>query len=183
MAACTRRWRLEWSIVADAICTTPRCEFRFRRRPTSSNRPRCRMAMAGNGAWSPRARSAAAALGRLRIFRYEIRAWRDGEIPDVAEAVDSPRRLTESEECARHALELIRRVPTPVWGRDELRTGEMWNSNSIVAWLLARTRLDADSMHPPHGGRAPGWAAGLAVARGPRISCAPRSSGPHVPRV
>ena len=122
-------------------------------------------------------------LGRLRIFRYEIRAWRDGEIPDVAEAVDSPRRLTESEECARHALELIRRVPTPVWGRDELRTGEMWNSNSIVAWLLARTRLDADSMHPPHGGRAPGWAAGLAVARGPRISCAPRSSGPHVPRV
>ena len=31
--------------------------------------------------------------GRLRIFRYEIRVWRGGRIPDVAEAVDSPRRL------------------------------------------------------------------------------------------
>lgn len=32
--------------------------------------------------------------GRLRIFRYEIRRWSDGEIPDVEEAVDGPRRLT-----------------------------------------------------------------------------------------
>jgi len=32
--------------------------------------------------------------GRFRIFRYEIRLWRGGHIPDVAEAVDSPRRLT-----------------------------------------------------------------------------------------
>src|SRR5205807_773694 len=31
--------------------------------------------------------------GRLRLFRYEIRRWRDGVIPDVAEAVDSPQRL------------------------------------------------------------------------------------------
>ena len=31
--------------------------------------------------------------GRFRIFRYEIRLWRGGHIPDVAEAVDSPRRL------------------------------------------------------------------------------------------
>ena len=31
---------------------------------------------------------------RLRIFRYEIRVWRGGHIPDVAEAVESPRRLT-----------------------------------------------------------------------------------------
>jgi hypothetical protein len=27
---------------------------------------------------------------RFRIFRYEIRLWRGGHIPDVAEAVDSP---------------------------------------------------------------------------------------------
>ena len=32
--------------------------------------------------------------GRFRIFSYEIRLWRGGHIPDVAEAVDSPRRLT-----------------------------------------------------------------------------------------
>ena len=33
--------------------------------------------------------------GRARIFRYEVRRWRDGVIPDVAEAVESPRRLTD----------------------------------------------------------------------------------------
>ena len=31
----------------------------------------------------------------LRIFRYEIRRWRGGVIPDVDEAVDSPQRLTD----------------------------------------------------------------------------------------
>ena len=35
--------------------------------------------------------------GRFRIFRYEIRLWRGGHIPDVAEAVDSPVRLTRDE--------------------------------------------------------------------------------------
>ena len=53
--------------------------------------------------------------GRLRIFRYEIRLWRDGRIPDVAEAVDSPRRLTNDEAHARRVLDLIGQVPTPVW--------------------------------------------------------------------
>ena len=28
--------------------------------------------------------------GRLRIFRYEVRCWRGGIIPDVDEAVESP---------------------------------------------------------------------------------------------
>jgi hypothetical protein len=26
--------------------------------------------------------------GRLRIFRYEVRRWREGFIPDIAEAVE-----------------------------------------------------------------------------------------------
>jgi hypothetical protein len=30
-------------------------------------------------------------LGRSRLFRYEVRCWREGRIPDVAEAVASPR--------------------------------------------------------------------------------------------
>jgi len=30
-------------------------------------------------------------------------------------------------------LETVARVPTPVWGRDELATGDMWNSNSVIA--------------------------------------------------
>jgi hypothetical protein len=29
-------------------------------------------------------------LGQSRFFRYEIRRWRDGTIPDIAEAVASP---------------------------------------------------------------------------------------------
>jgi hypothetical protein len=103
--------------------------------------------------------------GRLRIFRYELRCWRDGVIPDLAEAVESPRRLTDDPEQARELLALMPSVPTPVWGRDELRTGEMWNSNSFIAWLIARTGLDTDAIHPPAGGRAPGWDAGLVVAR------------------
>jgi hypothetical protein len=52
-----------------------------------------------------------------------------------------------------------------VWGRDEQGAGEMWNSNSFIAWLIASSGLDAESIHVPAGGRAPGWRAGLVVAR------------------
>jgi hypothetical protein len=102
---------------------------------------------------------------RFRIFRYEIRVWRGGNIPDVAEAVDSPRRLADHEDRARRVLNAVPQVPALVWGRDELGTGEMWNSNSIIAWVLARGGLDAASIAPPAGGRAPGWRAGVAAAK------------------
>jgi hypothetical protein len=101
----------------------------------------------------------------LRLFRYEIRRWRDGVIPDVGEAVDSPQRLTDDPTVAGRVLELVPEVPTPVWGRDELQAGEMWNSNSVISWLIARSRLAVEAVHPPAGGRAPGWHAGLVVAR------------------
>jgi hypothetical protein len=103
--------------------------------------------------------------GRFRIFRYEIRLWLNGRIPDIAAAVDSPRRLSSDEDRARRVLDLVAQVPTPVWGRDQFRTGEMWNSNSVIAWLIARSGIDTESIQPPRGGRAPGWQAGLAVAR------------------
>jgi hypothetical protein len=103
--------------------------------------------------------------GRLRMFRYEVRCWRDGRIPDVREAVNSPHRLTSDPARAQQVLDLIGDVPTPVWGRDELNTGDMWNSNSVVSWIIVRTGLDSDVVHPPPGGRAPGWDAGLVVAR------------------
>jgi len=102
---------------------------------------------------------------RLRIFRYEIRCWRGGQIPDVGEAVGGARRLSHDAACARRVLDLVPRVPRPVWGRDELGAGEMWNSNSVVSWLLARGGMDVDAIAPPPGGRAPGWQAGIAVAR------------------
>ena len=103
--------------------------------------------------------------GRFRIFRYEIRLWPGGHIPDVAEAVESPRRLTDDEDRARRVLALIAQVPTPVWGRDELGTGEMWNSNAVIAWVIERSGIDTDSIRPPAGGRAPGWQAGVVAAR------------------
>jgi hypothetical protein len=100
----------------------------------------------------------------LRIFRYEIRRWRDGAIPDVDEAVESPQRLTDDPLLAQRVLDLVSAVPTPVWGRDELHAGEMWNSNSLTSWLIARSGLQVDAAHLPHGGRAPGWDAGPVVA-------------------
>jgi hypothetical protein len=102
---------------------------------------------------------------RFRIFRYEVRRWPNGVIPDAAEAVASPQPLTQDPIQAERLLDLVPRVPTPVWGRDELGAGEMWNSNSLISWLIARTDLDAEAIKPPVGGRAPGWDAGLVVAR------------------
>jgi hypothetical protein len=102
--------------------------------------------------------------GCVRIFRYEIRCWRGGVIPDLGEAVESPQRLSDDDALARRVLELVPQVPTPVWGRDELGAGEMWNSNSLTAWLIASSGLPLGALHLPRGGRAPGWDAGLVVA-------------------
>jgi hypothetical protein len=104
-------------------------------------------------------------LGRSRAFRYEVRCWADGTIPDIAWAVASPQRVTDDEQLAREVLALTRAVPTEIWGRDQLRLGEMWNSNSIVSWLLVRAGIPTGEVRPPPGGRAPGWDAGCRLAR------------------
>jgi hypothetical protein len=70
----------------------------------------------------------AAWAARWKIGRYEVCCWRDGTIPDVAEAVDSPRPMTTDSSSARDLLEILPALPTPVWGRDELKTGDMWNA-------------------------------------------------------
>jgi hypothetical protein len=103
-------------------------------------------------------------IGRSKLFRYDVRCRLGGRIPDLAEAVDSPRVLTEDSAVARRLLELVPLVPAATWGRDELRAGEMWTSNSVVAWLLVSAGVDVSAVRPPAGGRAPGWDAGVAVA-------------------
>lgn len=103
-------------------------------------------------------------LGRSRFFRYEVRAWRNGVIPDISEAVDSPQRVSSNQAQAEQVLALVPEFPSATWGRDELRAGEMWNSNSLVSWLLARSGHDVVHVAPPDHGRAPGWSAGLLVA-------------------
>ena len=104
--------------------------------------------------------------GRLALFRYEVRCWRDGVIPDVTEAVGGPRRLSEDAACVGSVLDALPQLPTPVWGLDELQTGEMWNSNSVISWLLAQADLAPEHIRPPAHGRAPGWDAGHRIARG-----------------
>jgi hypothetical protein len=99
-----------------------------------------------------------------RFFRYEVRRWRNGMIPDVSEAVASPRRLSADRDRAEQVLDLVPAFPLATWGRDELHAGEMWNSNSLTSWLLASSGHDTDGVDPPPQGRAPGWSAGLIVA-------------------
>jgi hypothetical protein len=119
-------------------------------------------------------------LGWLRLFRYEVRCWSGGSIPDLGEAVGGPRTLTSDPGVARGLLDLVPTVPKPVWGRDELKAGEMWNSNSMIAWLISTAGLSTDHIQPPPRGRAPGWYAGVEVAR--RGDASPRGHAGGVAR-
>lgn len=103
--------------------------------------------------------------GRFRLFRYELRCWLGGSIPDIGEAVASPIRLSEDPAVVRKLLYLVPAVPRLTWGRDELGAGDMWNSNSQIACLLALAGLEPQKVAPPPNGRAPGWEAGLLAAR------------------
>ncbi|MGB6004317.1 MAG: hypothetical protein WBG36_06845, partial [Ornithinimicrobium sp.] len=92
-----------------------------------------------------------------------MRCWPDGVIADRDEAVESPQRVSHDVARAQRLLDLVPHAPTATWGRDELSAGEMWNSNSVISWLLARSGHDVDAITPPTQGRAPGWDAGLVV--------------------
>jgi len=50
--------------------------------------------------------------GRLRIFRYEVRRWFEGSIPDLDAAVASPVRLSDDLSVARRVLDAVPSVPT-----------------------------------------------------------------------
>jgi hypothetical protein len=117
-------------------------------------------------------------LGRLRAFRYEVRCARGGAIPDIAEAVGGAHRVSKNLHQARRLLELIPQFPTGTWGRDEFRTGEMLNSNSLTSWLLASSSHDMTTIRCPAKGRAPGWSAGLILAERERTVTASTRSAP-----
>ena len=57
-----------------------------------------------------------------------------------------------------------RRCRHPCGDATSSDAGEMWNSNSVVSWLLASSGIDVAQIQPPPGGRAPGWTAGVVVA-------------------
>jgi hypothetical protein len=102
-------------------------------------------------------------LGRFRVFRYEVRRWLGGTIPDASDAA-APVTIEVDMACAQSLLDLASSIPTPIWGRDELAADEMWNSNSVTSWLLTRSGVDTRHIGPPSGGRAPGWRAGIVIA-------------------
>ena len=102
-------------------------------------------------------------LGKLRVFRYEIHRWQAGVIPDADQATATT-TLQLDLAHAQRLLDLVPSVPTPVWGRDDLDAGEMWNSNSVTSWILHEGGIDTSQLAPPNGGRAPGWDAGIVVA-------------------
>ncbi len=102
-------------------------------------------------------------LGRFRLFRYEVRRWLDGELPDEGFAASTV-RIELDLDRARRVIDLLPTVPAPVWGRDELGAGEMWNSNSVISWVLCRAGIELAPFVMPVGGRAPGWDAGIVVA-------------------
>lgn len=104
--------------------------------------------------------------GRLRLFRYEVRRWRDSVIPDLVYAVGGAVRITDDGYVAQAVFDVLPRVPRLVWGRDESDAGEMWSCNSITSWALARAGVDISGILLPPGGRAPGWDAGAIVASG-----------------
>lgn len=111
--------------------------------------------------------------GRFRVFRYEVRCWPDGVIPDLGFAVGSPVAVSDDPDTATRIVATLPQVPTLVWGRDEADTGDMWNSNSVISWVLTSSGIDLDRLQPPPGGRAPGWSAGSIVALRPHGAVSP----------
>ena len=122
--------------------------------------------------------------GRLRVFRYEVRRWRDGLVPDLSYAVASPINVTNDPATARRVFDLLPLVPTATWGRDELGAGEMWTCNSIISWALATAGVDLATLAWPTRARAPGWDAGRIVAGRPWPGCSMSASAsglePHL---
>lgn len=103
-------------------------------------------------------------LAFTRVFRYEVRCWPDGSLPDRDQAIGGPQRIGDEPGVSRRLLELAASVPTNTWGRDPTGIGDMWNSNSVISWLLARVGLPMETIQPPPDGRAPGWDSGIVAA-------------------
>lgn len=103
--------------------------------------------------------------GRLRLFRYKIVCLEVESLPDEQWAVDSPQVLSEDPEVAEAIVRLAGRTPRYTWGRRVRGTSEMWTSDSVIAWLLMQLGVDLSPIRIPADGRAPGWFAGIELAK------------------
>jgi len=82
-------------------------------------------------------------LGRSRWFRYEVRLWQDGRIPDAAEAVASPVRTSSSHTQVAMLLQVLPTVPPLIWGRDELGAGEIHHLDPSYMDRMLKVAVDA----------------------------------------
>ncbi|MFS0699535.1 hypothetical protein AB6N24_06130 [Cellulomonas sp. 179-A 4D5 NHS] len=92
------------------------------------------------------------------LFRYEVR------VVHGVGGLSAPVHVSDRFLLPGCVLDDLAEVPAYTWGRDDAGTGEMWTSNSVVAWLLERSGVS--TLEPPAGHRAPGWEAGVLMARG-----------------
>jgi hypothetical protein len=103
--------------------------------------------------------------GHVRRLRYEIRCGPNGVLSGANLPSSAPVRMTADTASAERVLEMVPGVPHLAWGRDEIHAGDIWNSNSVVSWLLDSSGIDVGGVETPAVGRAPGWQAGLTAAR------------------
>ncbi len=116
-------------------------------------------------------------LGRSRLFRYEVRCWPGGSVPDLAWAVER-RRATTDPQVAAALLAAAPGVPVRTWGGRARGDRDMWTSNSVVAWLLAAAGLDPPASRAaaglPCSGLGRGRASGARPTRRPPYAFRPR---------
>ena len=149
----------------DLISTTRHYASVSPREGSSSNRRLFPIGVAANVASSSRGRSAADGLGDFACFVTRSGSGLAARFPTSRRPLTARETTERRRDTGRRVLARAEEVPPLTWGRDEMRTGEMWNSNAVIAWVLSRSGIDAAQVMPPRGGRAPGWNAGLAVAQ------------------
>lgn len=114
-------------------------------------------------------------IAHWHLFRYELRRWRDGVIPDIGEAVDSPQRLSSDPAVAKRLLDLLPEVPFLCGAATSSAAVTCGTrTRKLPGCLPARALMSIPSSRPP-GGRAPGWHAGL-VAAARHLTWRPESS-------
>ena len=117
--------------------------------------------------------------GRLRLFRYEVRRWRDGIIPDLAEAVDEPppaerrSRLRPSAARAR-----ARGADAGVGSRRARRRRDV--ELELPDLLADRAQRAGGSVDPSPGRRTGSGVAGRHRHRAPPADTRQPSSSPNL---
>lgn len=102
---------------------------------------------------------------RFRLLRYQVRCVRAARLPDEEWTLGSAVRLSGDCATASDVLALAAAIPKHIWGLRARGTSEMWTSDSAIAWMLERAGIDTAAIPFPSASRAPGWIAGVEVAR------------------